>query len=185
MGHGNGKRLAYQASGQSSNLKGKKRDLKYFYYKKISYIKSECKKMKTDLTANNNSYYKKEPELQKENAKLASAQKKTLIKLFMAYEERKEFAEIWIIDLRVTSTMTSRKEWFCNYIPFKLAIPIGLGDDRIINAIGSGPVRISMEVDGRSMVYELCNIYYVSNIGMNNLLSVMYISERNYSSFFG
>jgi len=42
-----------------------------------------------------------------------------------------------------------------------------------------------MEIDGKSTVYELCDIYYVPNIGMNNLLSVTYMSERNYSLFFG
>jgi len=42
-----------------------------------------------------------------------------------------------------------------------------------------------MEVDGKSTVYELYDVYYVSNMGMNNLLSVTYMSERNYSLFFG
>jgi len=42
-----------------------------------------------------------------------------------------------------------------------------------------------MEVDGKSTVYELHDVYYVPNMGMNNLLSVTYMSERNYSLFFG
>ena len=81
--------------------------------------------------------------------------------------------------------MTSRREWIHDYIPFKSAIPIGLGDDRVIDAVGSGSVRISMEVDGKPTVYELCDVYHVPNMGTNNLLSVTYMSERNYSTIFG
>jgi len=35
------------------------------------------------------------------------------------------------------------------------------------------------------MVYKLWDVYYVPNMGTNNLLSVTYMSERNYSIFFG
>ena len=66
-----------------------------------------------------------------------------------------------------------------------LLTPIGLGDDRVINAVGSGSVRISMKVNGKSIVYELCDVYYIPNMEMNNLLSVTYMSKRNYSIFFG
>jgi len=185
MGHGKGKRPAYQTQGQSSNLEGKKKNLKCFYCKKMGHIKSECRKMKADLAAKGNSNYKKGPELQEENAKLALVQKKTLVKLFMAHEGKQGLAESWIIDSGATSTMTLRREWFCDYIPFKLAVPIGLGNDRVIDAVRPGSVRISMKVDEKSMVYELCDVYYVPNMGMNNLLSVTYISKRNYSLFFG
>ena len=108
-----------------------------------------------------------------------------LIKLFMACEGNPNLAESWIIDSGATSTMTSRREWIHDYIPFKSAIPIGLGDNRVIDAVGSGSVRISIEVDGKPTVYELRDVYYVPNMGTNNLLSVTYISERNYSTIFG
>jgi len=103
----------------------------------------------------------------------------------MAHKERQGLAESWIINLKATSTITLRREWFCDYIPFKSAVLIGLGDDKVIDAVGSGSMRIFMEVDGKSTVYKLHNVYYVSNIGMNNLLLVTYISERSYSLFFG
>ena len=108
-----------------------------------------------------------------------------LIKLFMAYKRNPNLAESWIIDSRATSTMTSRREWIHDYIPFKSAVSISLGDDRVIDAVGSGSVRISIEVNGKPTVYELCDVYYVPNMGTNNLLSVTYISERNYSTIFG
>jgi len=116
IGHGKGKRPAYQTQGQSSDLEGKKKDLKCFYCKNMGHIKSEYRKMKADLAANGNSNHKKGPKSREENAKLASAQKETLIKLFMAHEGRQELAESWIVDSGATSTMTSRREWFCDYI---------------------------------------------------------------------
>jgi len=62
MGHGKGKRPAYQTQGQLSDLEGKKKDLKCFYCKKMGHVKSECRKMKADLAAIGNSNYKKGPE---------------------------------------------------------------------------------------------------------------------------
>jgi len=151
----------------------------------MGHIKSEYRKIKADLVSNSNSNNKKGPKSREENAKLASAQKETLIKLFMAHKENPNLTESWIIDLGATSTMTSRREWIHDYIPFKSAVPIGFGDDRVIDVVGSGLVRISMDGDGRPMVYKLWDIYYVPNIGTNNLLLVIYMSERNYSIFFG
>jgi len=55
----------------------------------------------------------------------------------------------------------------------------------VIDAIGSGSVRVSMSVDGKTTTYELHNIYYVPNMGTNNLLSVMYMIERDYTVNFG
>jgi len=71
--------------------------------------------------------------------------------------------------------MTSRKEWFINYSSFKTSISIGLGNNSIIKAVGSGLVRISMTVDGKSRLFELWNVYYVPDMGTNNLLSVTYM----------
>ena len=57
--------------------------------------------------------------------------------------------------------MTSRKEWFINYSLFRTLISIGLGNNSIIKAVGSGPVRISMTVDRISRLFELQDVYYI------------------------
>jgi len=59
-------------------------------------------------------------------------------------------------------------------------VSLGACYSRVINAVGSGSVRISMDGDGKPTVYELRDVYYVPNMGTNNLLSVTYMSERNY-----
>jgi len=77
--------------------------------------------------------------------------------------------------------MTSRKEWFINYSLFKTSIPIGLGNDSIIKAVGSGLVGISMTVDGKLRLFELWDVYYVPDMRTNNLLSVTYMVQKGYT----
>jgi len=81
--------------------------------------------------------------------------------------------------------MTSRKEWFINYSPFRTPISIGLGDNSIIKAVGSGSVGISMTVDGTSRLFELQDVYYVPDMRTNNLLSVTYMVWKGYTVNFG
>jgi len=81
--------------------------------------------------------------------------------------------------------MTARKDWMINYTPFQMAIPIGLGDNRTIKTIGLGSVRIVMNINGKLSIYKFQNVYYVSDIGTNNFLSVMYIVNKGYFVGFG
>jgi len=81
--------------------------------------------------------------------------------------------------------MTARREWFVNYTPFGIPISIGLGDNSIIKAIGLGSIRISMDVNSRSKIFELCDMYYVLDMGTNNLLSISYIVKKGYTVNFG
>jgi len=64
-------------------------------------------------------------------------------------------------------------------------ISIGLGDDSIIKAVRSGLVRISMTVDGTSRLFELQDVYYIPDMGTNNLLSVTYMIQKGYTVNFG
>jgi len=81
--------------------------------------------------------------------------------------------------------ITSRREWFFDYVPFKSTVPIGLGNNRVIDAVGSGSVRVSMSVNDKTTTYKLRDVYYVPNMGTNNLLSVTYMIERDYTVNFG
>jgi len=64
---------------------------------------------------------------------------------------------------------------FINYSLFRTPISIGLGNDSIIKTVRLGSVRISMTVDGTSRLFELQDVYYIPDIGTNNLLSVTYM----------
>jgi len=72
-----------------------------------------------------------------------------------------------------------------NYAPFDMPISIGLGDDSVIKAIRSGSIRITIDVGKESKTYELCDIYYVLDMGANNLLSVTYMVKKGYTVDFG
>jgi len=106
MSHGKGKKPVYQSTNYLGNHEGKRREVKCFYCNRVGHIRSECKKMKTDLGSCNGSSYKKRHESREESAKLASAAEETLIKLFMACEGSPDLSERWIVDSGATSTMT-------------------------------------------------------------------------------
>ena len=103
----------------------------------------------------------------------------------MVWKETLDLTDKWIIDLGAMSSMTARKDWMINYMPFERSIPVSLRDNRTIEAIGLGSVRISMNVNGTSNVYKFWNMYYVPDMGSNNLLSVTYIINKGYFISFG
>jgi len=61
------------------------------------------------------------------------------------------------------------------------SLPIGLDNNSIIKAVGSGLVRISMTVDEKSRLFELQDVYYIPDMGTNNLLSVTYMVWKGYT----
>ena len=91
----------------------------------------------------------------------------------------------WIINSGTMSPMTAKKDWMINYTPFQMAIPIGLEDNRTIKAVGLESVRIMMDIDGKSSVYKFQDVYYVPDMGTNNLLLVMYMVNKRYFVGFG
>ena len=170
---------------QSNDNDAKKKNLACHYYKKKGHFKANCWKFKADQGTNDSTDTKKAKELKDETAKLAADNKETVINLFMAWEGALDLAENWIINSGATSPITARKDWIINYMPFERSIPISLGDDRTIEVIRSGSVRISMNVNGSSNIYKFRNVYYVPEIESNNLLSVTSMVNKGYFVDFG
>jgi len=182
MGDGKGKK---PSQGPSTDSDAKKKNMKCHYCKKKRHVKSECRKLKANQAAGTVSENKRVEGSKTQTAKITAITEESVIHLFMVWEATSDLASRWIIDLGAMSPMTSRKEWFINYSPFRTPISIGLGDDSIIKAVGSGSVRISMTVDGTSRLFELQDVYYVPDIGTNNLLSVTYMVWKGYTINFG
>ena len=164
---GKGKKPIHQFQGSSNDGDAKKKNMKYHYCKRKGHIKSECRKLKADLASGNVSDNKKGQGSRDQNAKVASTTQETLINLFMVHQGKSDLADKWIINSGATSPMTARKDWMTNYTPFDMPISIGLGDDSVIKAIGSGSIRITMDVGKKSKTYELYDIYYVLDMGAN------------------
>ena len=108
----------------------------------------------------------------------------SIVNLFIAWEGTSEMTDDWIVDSGATAPITARKEWFSKYTPFDKEISIRLGNDSVVKAAGSGSVMISMDVKGKKRIFELCNVYYVLDMGQNNLLSVSYMVNKGYSVHF-
>ena len=185
VGDGKGKKPIYQFQGFSNDGNVKKKNMKCHYCKRKGHIKSECRKLKANLALGNVSDNKKGQGSRDQNAKVALNTQETLINLFMAHQGKLDLADKWIIDSGTTSPMTARKDQITNYTPFDIPISIGLGDDSIIKAIRSGSIRIIIDVGRKSKTYELCNIYYVLDMGANNLLFVTYMVKKGYIVDFG
>jgi len=152
MGDGKGKK---PSQGPSTDSDAKKKNIKCHYCKKKGHVKSECRKLKADQAARTVPENKRVEGSKTQTAKIATTTKESVIHLFMAQEVTSDLTSRWIIDSGATSPMTSRKEWFINYSPFRTPISIGLGNNSIIKAVGSGSVRISITVDGTSRLFEL------------------------------
>ena len=185
MEEGKGKKPVKQSQDSSVDSDAKKKNIKCHYCKRKGYFKSEYKKLKANQAARTVPQTRRVEELKTQTAKVTATSEEDVVCLFIAWESISDLARRWIINLGATSPITSRKEWFINYSPFRTSIPIGLGDDSIIKAVGSESVRISMIVDGKSRLFELQDVYYVPDMGTNNLLSVTYIVWEEYTVNFG
>jgi len=176
-----GKKLAYQ----SNENDAKKKNLICHYCKKKGHFKVNCWKFKADQEVNNFTDTKKVKESKDKTIKLVVNNEETVINLFMAREGTLDLAEKWIINSGATLPMIARKDWIIYYMPFERLIPVSLGDNRTIETTRSGSVKISMNVNRTSNVYEFQNVYYVPDMGSNNLLSVTYMVNKGYFVGFG
>lgn len=78
----------------------------------------------------------------------------------------------WIIDSGASSHMTPQKECFSDYIPFDTQEKVGLGDGRVVQALGTGTVYLTMLFKtSNSQGTVLRNVLYVPKL-TSNLFSV-------------
>ena len=182
IGEGKGKKPVKQSQDSSVDSDAKKKNMKYHYCKRKGYFKLECKKLKANQAAGTVPENKRVERLKTQTAKVVTISKEEdVVCLFIAQGSTSDLARRQIINLGATSLMTSKKKWFINYSPFKTSILIGLGNDSIIKAVRSGSIRISMTVDKKSRLFELQDMYYVLDIGTNNLLLVTYMVWKGYT----
>ena len=128
------------SQGPSTDSDAKKKKMKCHYCKKKEHVKSEYRKLKADQAAGTVFENKRVEGSKTQTAKVAATTEESVIHLFMAREATSDLASRWIIDSGATSPMTSRKEWFINYSPFRTPISIGLGNNSIIKAVRSESV---------------------------------------------
>jgi hypothetical protein len=75
----------------------------------------------------------------------------------------------WIIDSGATQHMTFEQEWFTTYdsiVPRK----VYMGDDTILEAIGKGRIKATMQVGGKLLFTTIAQVHVPKM--KNNLISV-------------
>ena len=94
-------------------------------------------------------------------------------------------AENWIVDSGATCHICNSKELFDNLRPLSKPQKVTLGDDRTLEAIGTGAVEVELKLPGEeSKVGRLSNVLYVPTLAYN-LLSVAKVTEAGKTIKFG
>ncbi len=102
-----------------------------FYYKKPEHFVRNCFKKKND---------------EKEKANQACEDQEQMFVAALNANDHTTYD--WIINSGATQHMTFKREWFTTYesiIPRK----VYMGDDTILEAIGKGSIKATMQVGGR------------------------------------
>jgi hypothetical protein len=76
----------------------------------------------------------------------------------------------WIVDLGATQHMTFEQEWFITY---ECISPrrVFMGDDTVLEAIGKGSIKATMQVGGQLPHTTITQVLHVPKM-KNNLISV-------------
>ena len=98
----------------------------------------------------------------------------------MLQKQKAEVAERWIVNLGVSLSMTSNREWLANYCKLSKPKKVWMGDERYIYAVSIGQVKIMMH---QKAIYLVQNMYYIPGLN-GNLLSVSYLVNCKYHVHF-
>jgi hypothetical protein len=81
----------------------------------------------------------------------------------------------WIIDSGATQHMTFEREWFTTYESI-VRRKVYMGDDTILEAIGKGSIKATMQVGGRVFFTTITQVFHVPK--MKNSLILLANSFR-------
>jgi hypothetical protein len=84
----------------------------------------------------------------------------------------------WFLDSGASKHISSKFEWFSDYVPYPEPQKIWLGDDTQINAMGEGTVKVELLTDENGVTaVNLESVVYAPKIACN-LLSMSQIDKR-------
>ena len=78
--------------------------------------------------------------------------------------------EKWLVDSGASSHMTAHREYFLEYYSFSTPEKVGLGNGRVVEAVGAGTIRLNM-------------LFKVSNSKKAGMHNVLHVSKLAYSLF--
>ena len=91
----------------------------------------------------------------------------------------------WLVDSGASSHMTPKREYFTKYRSFSTPEKVGLGDGRVVDAVGVGTIRLNMlfkvSNSKRAVMYDVLHVPKLTC----NLFSVRAAAKRGNSVKFG
>jgi hypothetical protein len=133
-----------------------------FYCKKPGHFVRNCLEKKSD---------------EKEKANQAYEDQEQMIVTALGANDHTTYN--WIIDSGPTQHMTFKREWFITYesiVPRK----VYMGDDTILEAIGKGSTKATMQVEGRVLFTTITQVLHVPKM-KNSLISVSKLISKGFT----
>ena len=100
---------------------------------------------------------------------------------FAAFMELPSSKEKWLLDSGASSHMTRNRDLFIEYEDLKTSENVGVGDGRVLTAVGIGSIKLDMILlPGDLNTVTLTNVLYVPDLACN-LFSVSTVANKGYS----
>ncbi len=140
------------------NKTHKSNEIFCFYSKKLGHFVKNCLKKKND---------------EKKNDNQACENHKQMFVVTLNANDHTTYD--WIVDSSATQHMTFQQEWFTTYerIPPKRVF---MGDDTILEAIGKGNIKATMQVGGKLSHTTITQVLHVPKM-KNNFI---YVSKTHF-----
>ena len=104
--------------------------------------------------------------------------------LFMTVpNSKKDESLIWYIDSGASQHMSCKKDWMQNYSEFPIPEKVRLGDNRTVEAFGTGNVWLKVKCGDAYTPAELSNVLYVPSLA-KNLFSVSAVTKKGLTMIF-
>jgi hypothetical protein len=136
-----------------------------FYYKKPGHFVRNCLKKKSD---------------EKEKANEACEDHEQMFVAALSANDHTTYD--WIVDFGATQHMTFEQKWFTTY---KRISPrrVFMGDDTVLEAIGKGSIKATMQVGGQLTHTTITQVLHVPKM-KNNLISVSKLISQGFKMEF-
>lgn len=154
---------------QAKSKRGKKayKNVECSYCQKKGHTREECRSLKRDekdgATERSNERPRGRGFVDKKYAVVANSGKYT--------------SQSWLMDSGASFHMTGQRQWITNYRQHSDKIPIRVGNNEYLHALGSGTVETISTVDSKKIVVSLTDVHYVPGIS-DNLLSQGAVDDK-------
>jgi hypothetical protein len=160
--------LAARANSNKPSAKKTKETRKCYYCKRKGHLAKDCYKKKA---AEDNK--KRDEKSSKESSSDDENKKKSGGQLFTIPPAPKNKLNEWFLDSGASNHITKRRDVLFDYEPIE-DMPITIGDDSAITAIGKGTLRVILD-DGTEAAFS--DVLHAPELGGSNLISIRQLTR--------